>query len=161
MSIEEDFDFGFSAVDADELGQRITPTVSESTSSEDIKNLELKLNDIITFLSSQKDDDTQTIRIEEKIDKLINMQSEELKTALASQSSDIRAVVEEVEERKKELNDIYKNKIQDLEKLIVPLIKNLMKNPEKEYILWPNRQEALTKHLDKIYSVTRSDSNIL
>jgi len=38
---------------------------------------------------------------------------------------------------------------------IVPLLNNLKKNPEKEYILWPDRLskvEAFESHLQKIYS---------
>jgi len=38
---------------------------------------------------------------------------------------------------------------------IVPLLNNLKKNPEKDYILWPNRLtkvEEFETHLQKIYS---------
>jgi uncharacterized protein Yka (UPF0111/DUF47 family) len=38
---------------------------------------------------------------------------------------------------------------------IVPLLNNLKKNPEKDYILWPNRLEKVEQfedHLQKIYS---------
>lgn len=37
---------------------------------------------------------------------------------------------------------------------VVPLLNNLKKNPEKEYILWPDRLakvEAFEDHLQKIY----------
>ena len=37
---------------------------------------------------------------------------------------------------------------------IMPLLTNLQKNPEKEYILWPNRLskiESFETHLTKIY----------
>ena len=37
---------------------------------------------------------------------------------------------------------------------VVPLLNNLKKNPEKEYILWPNRLEkveAFEDHIQKIY----------
>lgn len=37
---------------------------------------------------------------------------------------------------------------------VVPLLNNLKKNPEKEYILWPNRLakvEQFEDHLQKIY----------
>jgi hypothetical protein len=38
---------------------------------------------------------------------------------------------------------------------IVPLLNNLKQNPEKDYILWPDRLakvEAFEDHLQKIYS---------
>ena len=45
-------------------------------------------------------------------------------------------------------------KIDKLYNSIVPLLTNLKKNPEKEYILWPNRLakvEEFETHLQKIY----------
>ena len=45
-------------------------------------------------------------------------------------------------------------KIDKLYNAIVPLLNNLKKNPEKEYILWPDRLtkvEAFEDHLQKIY----------
>ena len=45
-------------------------------------------------------------------------------------------------------------KLDKLYNAITPLLNNLKKNPEKEYILWPNRLskvEAFEDHLQKIY----------
>lgn len=45
-------------------------------------------------------------------------------------------------------------KLDRLYNAIVPLLNNLKKNPEKEYILWPNRidkVEQFEEHLLKIY----------
>ena len=45
-------------------------------------------------------------------------------------------------------------KIDKLYNAIVPLLNNLKKNPEKEYILWPDRLtkvEAFEDYLQKIY----------
>ena len=45
-------------------------------------------------------------------------------------------------------------KLDKLYNAIVLLLNNLKKNPEKEYILWPNRLskvEAFEDHLQKIY----------
>jgi len=50
----------------------------------------------------------------------------------------------------------YKKQMQAVEKLIVPLLKNLMKNPEAETIKWPNRTEAIKTQMGKITSITRS-----
>ena len=47
-----------------------------------------------------------------------------------------------------------KTKLDKLYNAIVPLLNNLKKNPEKEYILWPDRLskvEAFEDHLQKIY----------
>lgn len=45
-------------------------------------------------------------------------------------------------------------KIDNLYNSIIPLLNNLKKNPEKEYILWPNRLEKVEQfetYLQKIY----------
>lgn len=45
-------------------------------------------------------------------------------------------------------------KLDKLYNAIIPLLNNLKKNPEKEYILWPNRidkVEQFEEHLLKIY----------
>tara|TARA_Y100001938_G_C7990140_1_gene379034 strand:+ start:108 stop:353 length:246 start_codon:yes stop_codon:yes gene_type:complete len=45
-------------------------------------------------------------------------------------------------------------KLDKLYNAITPLLTNLKKNPEKEYILWPNRLEkveAFEDHIQKIY----------
>ena len=47
------------------------------------------------------------------------------------------------------------DKLDNLYNAIIPLLNNLKKNPEKEYILWPDRLakvEAFETHLQKIYS---------
>lgn len=49
-----------------------------------------------------------------------------------------------------------KQKLLALEKLIMPLLVNLMKNPEKEYIHWPNRVPAIEKQVEKILAITRA-----
>lgn len=45
-------------------------------------------------------------------------------------------------------------RLDNLYNAIVPLLNNLKKNPEKEYILWPNRLEKVEEfetHLQNIY----------
>jgi hypothetical protein len=46
-------------------------------------------------------------------------------------------------------------KLQQVEDLILPLLHNLMKNPEKEYIHWPNRIPIIDAQIDKITAITR------
>lgn len=48
-----------------------------------------------------------------------------------------------------------KQQLQALEKLIIPLLVNLMKNPEKEYIHWPNRVAQIERQMEKILEITR------
>ena len=45
-------------------------------------------------------------------------------------------------------------KLDKLYNAITPLLNNLKKNPEKEYIIWPNRLEKVEQfedHIQKIY----------
>lgn len=47
------------------------------------------------------------------------------------------------------------DKVDSLYNAITPLLNNLKANPEREYILWPNRVEKVEEfetHLQKIYS---------
>lgn len=46
-------------------------------------------------------------------------------------------------------------KLKQVEDLILPLLYNLQKNPEKDYIHWPNRTAIIDKQIEKIKAVTR------
>ncbi len=49
-----------------------------------------------------------------------------------------------------------KSNLTQLEQLVVPLLVNLMKNPEKEYIHWPNRVPLIEKQIERILAITRA-----
>jgi hypothetical protein len=46
-------------------------------------------------------------------------------------------------------------KLRDVEDLILPLLLNLKKNPEKDIIRWPNRAVIIDKQIEKIKALTR------
>jgi len=52
--------------------------------------------------------------------------------------------------------DTAQSKLIQVEGLILPLLKNLLKNPEKEYIHWPKRAPIIQKQIDRIIAITRS-----
>jgi hypothetical protein len=54
------------------------------------------------------------------------------------------------------LEDKYKAKLKEVETLILPLLVNLKKNPDKAYIHWPNRVGVIDNQIAKITAVTRS-----
>ena len=62
---------------------------------------------------------------------------------------------DEVKEEEKKLKKVVENESYKLDKvreMIMPLLKNLMKEPQKEYIYWPDRKERVElfiKELDK------------
>jgi hypothetical protein len=49
-----------------------------------------------------------------------------------------------------------KTKLLEVEKLVMPLLVNLMKNPDKEYIKWPNRKPVIEAQIQKILTITRN-----
>lgn len=166
----DDFDFGFSLVSTEEVSKTQTEEVVQPVSSvsvEEFDVLQKKLDTLMILVQniSEGDDssdlytenDQRMERLEEKVDRLIELETTQVTAALQEQGSSIRAVIDEVEERKKELNDKYKTKLGELETLIIPLLKGLMKNPEKEYIYWPNRLDIIQKQIDKVYSITKEE----
>ena len=56
---------------------------------------------------------------------------------------------------RKQMQEDVNSRLTELEKLIMPLLVNLMKNPDKEYIYWPNRKEKIQEQIDKVLSLTR------
>ena len=42
------------------------------------------------------------------------------------------------------------DKVIGLRKMIMPLLNNLLKNPEKDTILWPGREKAINKFIKKM-----------
>jgi glutaredoxin 2 len=50
----------------------------------------------------------------------------------------------------------YKKQMTALEKLIFPVLKNLMKNPENDTIKWPDRVDAIKSQMAKISAITKS-----
>ena len=49
----------------------------------------------------------------------------------------------------------YKQRLENLESLIIPFLKKLRDTGDKEYIYWPNRGPALDKQIEKILKLTR------
>lgn len=122
----DDIDFGFTAVDEEEL-RSIAPSqaseeVSEKLEStgEGLKLLEYKMDNVVDKLSEMLDE------------------------------------VETVKEYYSNEKVIVNSKLKEVEDLILPLLNNLMKNKEKEYIFWPNREAIITQQIERITSITRT-----
>ncbi len=164
----DDFDFGFSAVSTEEFtkAQTVTEVQPSAVSSDEFDELKKKMDSISSLIQALGDrEDTSLFdetgekisRMEEKVDKILAMESSQVASALEEQGSSIRAVIDEVEERKGELNEKFTGKLKELESLVIPMLKGLMKNADKEYIYWPNRTPILEKQIEKVYSITRPE----
>tara|TARA_Y100001938_G_scaffold144234_1_gene218440 strand:+ start:946 stop:1446 length:501 start_codon:yes stop_codon:yes gene_type:complete len=158
--LDSDFDFGFTAVDAEDLGvssPESTESSSDAIDSAVLEKIEERLNLILASMPGDEFYNSGVERIESKVDDILTLQNDELSKTIESQGQNIRAVIDEVEERKTQLDEAYRNKMIEMEKLILPLLYNLMKNPDKEYILWPDRVNSIQKQINKITLITREE----
>ena len=85
----------------------------------------------------------ETGALEAKMDKLLKLREDDSSYQLL------------FEKRKAELEEVYKEQMKKVEKLILPLLHNLMKNPENEYIKWPNRTKIVQQQINRIVAITR------
>ena len=165
----DEFDFGFSAVSTEEFKKtqpEADTTPSSSVSSDEFDELSKKIDSISSLIQTLGDKEDTSLfdetgekisRLEGKVDKILAMESSQVANALNEQGSSIRAVIDEVEERKGELNEKFVGKLKELESLVIPMLKGLMKNADKEYIYWPDRTPILEKQIEKVYSITRPE----
>ena len=133
-------DFGFTAVDQEELK---TKTGEDATVGKEVAQ-QLKAG---AKSSAGQANSAQIEELDSKLDllsKLINRSLNELddhKDNLSTIDSN------------KELD--YKDRLIECEKLILPLLQNLMKNEDKEYIYWPNRKAIIQQQIDRLQKITR------
>jgi hypothetical protein len=124
--LDSEFDFGFSTSDDESTQVQSSPVVSSQDISEPIIE---KLNSLEAMLA----DMVETVA-----------RLENASTPL--DTDEYKALIEK---------DV-KVKLASLEKLILPLLVNLMKNPEKDTIKWPGRAPIIEKQIEKILAITRS-----
>ena len=92
----------------------------------------------------------KTTEVEKKIEQ-VEAKSENLENL----EKKIDAAINEINYKKEYLEEKYVEDMGKVEKLILPLLYNLMKNGEKDCIYWPNREQIITKQIEKIKDITR------
>jgi len=121
-------DFGFSTVSVDEYEAEQKVSVDRE-------------KEVVT---------TATASIQPELDKI--------ESKISSLTDSMRVMQDDLLDRKEELNDKWSGKMNEVEELILPLLKNLAKDGDKkEYIRWPGRTDILNAQIDKIIAVTRGD----
>jgi hypothetical protein len=117
MTTEEPFDFGFTAVNEDELGSILNPQQGEETTSEEIREMQEKLDLILQ----------------------------------------INSTCEGANEVKDQYDQLLKAKMEEVENIMLPLLTNLKKNKEKDYLYWPGGQRVsqCDLQIEKLINVTR------
>ena len=69
----------------------------------------------------------------------------------AEEEEDYEAVIAEKDETVEE----YKQRLEQVEKLILPFLTKLLKTADQPIIKWPNRKATLENQIQKILSLTR------
>ena len=124
--LDADSDFGFSAVDEPGVVHVPAPQVTSQEISEPI----------VERIRNLEVNMGEALSILERIENASTpLDTDEYKALI---EKDVRA------------------KLKAVEGLIIPLLVNLMKNPEKDTIKWPNRAPIIEKQIEKILAITRS-----
>ena len=125
LAFRKEDDFGFSAVDESTLTRLTDPNTLEDT---------------ILVRETVEQSSESLHRVEEKLDAMLSLYNQG-KLGLDA-------------ERQNMTTEVQAN-LKELEQLIMPLLVNLMKNPEKEYIYRPNRTAKIQDQIDKVLALTR------
>jgi len=128
--LNSSFDFGFSAVDEAQALAHVQPTVQAAPSEELIEPILTKLVMLERSLAIAM----------ETLDRLEQAGTPNLDT----------------DEYKSLIERDVKGQLKTVESMIMPLLVNLMKNPEKDYIKWPNRTAMIEKFINQLLAVTRA-----
>ena len=120
-------DFGFSAIDEAtyKAQQAVNEVTPPSIDENDVNRA------ILNALSP----------LEDKIDLL-------LKQKRASDDENVQMAITGA-------NEDAAGKVSQLEEIIMPLLVNLLKTADKEYIHWPNRQAQVQGMIDKVLAISR------
>jgi|TARA_B100001996_G_C18584437_1_gene563609 hypothetical protein len=133
-------DFGFTAVDQDELK---TKTGEDASIGKEVAE---KLEAVAKSSAGQANS-AQIDELDSKLDLLTKLVGKSL-----NELDDHKDNLTQIDSNK-ELD--YKDRLIECEKLILPLLQNLMKNEDKEYIYWPNRKAIIQSQIDRLQKITQ------
>lgn len=120
-------DYGFSAVD------EATFKANQETAETTIPTIDE--NDITRVLLNALSP------LEDKLDSLLLRKQ-------IDESDDVQVAIAQAQES-------LGTKLSELEKLVMPLLVNLLKTADKEYIYWPDRTAQVQSTIDKVLALTR------
>ena len=123
----QNLDFGFSAID------EATYVANQESATETPPSIDE--NDLTRVVLNALSP------LEDKLDTLLTRRNIE-------ESDDVQVAIAQAQEE-------VKGKVTELEKLIMPLLVNLIKTAEKEYIHWPNREAQVQSTINKVLAITR------
>lgn len=121
-------DFGFSAVDKPPE-ENVVPTLDE--------------NDVNRAVLNGMEP------IENRLDEILSLVQTLNQQKIINDSEELQQAVEQAQLSEHE-------SVVALEKIIMPLLVNLLNTADKDYIYWPNRAPKVQETIDKVLSITRS-----
>ena len=135
-----DLDFGFTAVDQDELVTKTGEAAAiQEKIAEDLKQVAESSKSAVNV--------KQIEELDSKVDvltKVVSSALDELEDAKSNIGSSTDVAVSKL-----------KSSLAEAEELILPLLYKLMENEDKEYIYWPNRKAIINHQIDRVKKVTR------
>ena len=133
-------DFGFTAVDQDELK---TKTGEDASIGQEVA-------DQLKAVAKSSAGQASSAAIEE-LDVKVDLMQKLISNAL----SELEDHKENLSSKETNKTLDFKDRLIECEKLILPLLQNLMKNEDKEYIYWPNRKAIIQQQIDRLQKITR------
>lgn len=133
MIQSHEYDFGFTAVEAESIPKPEVDTSVEAATP---------LQDVIYGTH-----DSIMSRIEALQQALL-----EAIAQVSALPADSQALLDE---HKRLVTADVRSALHNVEQMILPLLYNLKKNPEKEYIHWPNREVTLEQYIQRLLSITQ------
>ena len=135
-----DLDFGFTAVDQDELVTKTGEAAAiQEKIAEDLKQVAESSKSAVNV--------KQIEELDSKVDvltKVVSSALDELEDAKSNIGSSTDVAVSKL-----------KSSLAEAEELILPLLYKLIENEDKEYIYWPNRKAIINQQIDRVKKVTR------
>ena len=135
-----DLDFGFTAVDQDELVTKTGEAAAiQEKIAEDLKQVAESSKSAVNV--------KQIEELDSKVDvltKVVSSALDELEDAKSNIGSSTDVAVSKL-----------KSSLAEAEELILPLLYKLMEIEDKEYIYWPNRKAIINQQIDRVKKVTR------
>jgi hypothetical protein len=128
-----DVDYGFTAVDELELKSLSGTEESES----------------LTQVAEATSAELQSL--DNKVNQLMDMQHD-----IMAELINAKHLYEEKNSSLDISKEVVEDKLLKAEQLIMPLLSNLLKNKDKDYIYWPNREPIIKAQMEKLLEITRS-----
>jgi len=74
-------------------------------------------------------------------------------TELKAKETQLQQALQQQAAQHEEVSRTYEEKLNALYKMVMPLLKNLAKDSDKPYILWPDRQKKMTEFIANVNSL--------